>query len=293
MARTLATCDTSLLLGKDGPRLESFRTAIAVTARFVFASALLTVVLTGGNCFAGAWTLEKHHWQTFNATTLSTARAIFGSRARGSRAVKFRKILAQNTFEYGLNDKVTLFATPAYVSVLSGPLPGKATRATGSSLEVGARILLFGRMGKLSLQSSYKAAGPFDLSDSSNQSAARQVEVRLLYGTSFKFGGDDGFFDFQAAQRWISRGRPDESVFDVTAGLWLRKDTMVMAQSFNVISSGNARPPFAYYRSHKVELSLVERISRHWSLQLGGYLSPAGQNALVEKGLSLVLWTQD
>jgi len=68
---------------------------------------------------------------------------------------------------------------------------------------------------------------------------------------------------------------------------------MVMAQSFNVISGGNARPPFAYYRAHKVELSLVERVSRHWSLQLGGYLSPSGQNALVEKGLSLVLWTQD
>jgi hypothetical protein len=264
-----------------------------VTARAVVTSALFIVLLTGGNCLAGAWTLKKHHWQTFNATTLSTARAIFGSRARGSRAVMFRKFLTQNTFEYGLNDEVTLFATPAYVSVSAQTSPGRVTRATGSSLEVGTRILLFGRVGKLSLQSSYKAAGPFDLSDSSNQSAARQFEVRLLYGTAFKLGGDDGFFDLQAAQRWISRGRPDETVLDVTAGLWLRNDTMVMAQSFNVISSGNAQPPFAYYRSHKVELSLVERISRHWSLQLGGYLSPAGQNALVEKGLSLVLWTQD
>lgn len=264
-----------------------------MTARTVFASALLIVWLAGENCFAGAWTLKKHHWQTFNAATLSTARAIFGSHAGATRAVKFRKFLAQNTFEYGLNDKVTLFATPAYVSVSSQTSPGRVTRATGSSLEVGARILLFGRMGKLSLQSSHKAAGPFDLSDSSNQSAARQVEVRLLYGTSFQLSGDDGFFDLQAAQRWINRGRPNEAVVDVTAGLWLRNDTMVMAQSFNVISSGNARPPFAYHRSHKVELSLVERISRHWSLQLGGYLSPAGQNALVERGLSLVLWTQD
>jgi len=264
-----------------------------VTARAVFASVVLSVLLAGGNCFAGAWTLKKHHWQTFNATTLSTACAMFGSRARGSRAVAFRKFLAQNTVEYGLNDKITLFATPAYVSVVSQILSGRETRATGSSLEAGMRILLFGRIGKLSLQGSYKAAGPFDLSDSSNQSAARQIEVRFLYGSSFKLGGDDAFIDLQTGQRWISRGRPDETVFDVTVGLWLRSDTMVMAQSFNTISSGNARPPFAYYRSHKVELSLVERISRHWSLQLGGYLSPAGQNALVEKGLSLVLWTQD
>ena len=90
-----------------------------MTARTVFASALLIVSLAGENCFAGAWTLKKHHWQTFNATTLSTARAIFGSHAGAARAVKFRKFLAQNTFEYGLNDKITLFATPAYVSVSS------------------------------------------------------------------------------------------------------------------------------------------------------------------------------
>jgi len=254
---------------------------------------LLVAFPAGCDCYAGAWTLKRHHWQTFNATTISTARAMFGNRAHGTRAVKFRKFLVQNTFEYGLNDNVTLFATPAYVSVISQTLPAKVTRATGSSLEAGLRILLFGRVGKLSLQSSYKAAGPFDLSESSNQSAARQVEIRLLYGTGFKLMGDDGFLDFQAAQRWLSRGRPDETVVDLTAGLWLRNDTMVMAQSFNVVSSGNARPPFTYYRSHKVEMSLVERLSRHWSLQLGGYLSPAGQNALVEKGISVVLWTQD
>jgi hypothetical protein len=257
------------------------------------ATALLVALLACGKCCAGAWTLKKHHWQTFNATTLSAAGSMFGSRGHASSVLKFRKFLAQNTFEYGLNDEVTAFATPAYVSVTSQILPGKLTKATGSSLEVGARILLLGRAGKLSLQGSYKAAGPFDLSDSSNQKPARQAEVRLLYGTGFKLAGDDGFFDGQAAQRWLNRGRPDETVLDLTAGLWFRKDTMIMAQSFNVISSGAAHPPFVSYRSHKVELSLVERISRHWSLQLGGYLSPAGQNALVEKGLSLVLWTQD
>jgi hypothetical protein len=66
---------------------------------------------------------------------------------------------------------------------------------------------------------------------------------------------------------------------------------MIMAQSFNVISGG-ARAPFTDYRSHKAALSLVQKLSQHWSLQVGGFLSPAGQNALAEKGLSVVLWTQ-
>jgi hypothetical protein len=35
------------------------------------------------------------------------------------------------------------------------------------------------------------------------------------------------------------------------------------------------------------------KLSRHWSLQLGAFYSPAGQNALVERGLAISLWTQD
>ena len=242
---------------------------------------------------AGAWTLKKHHWQTFNSTTLSMASQSYASNGHASTPTKFQKFLVQNTVEYGLTDNVTLFATPAYVvaSVQTGSTP--ATNARTSSVEAGARFLLFAHIGKLSLQSSYKAAGAFDLSDSVNHDPARQIELRLLYGTNFKALGDDGFVDVQFAQRWINHQRPNETPIDLTAGLWLRQNTMVMVQSFNTISGGDAIAPFTYYRSHKVGLSLVERISRHWSLQLGGFLSPGGQNALDEKGLSLVLWTQD
>jgi len=241
---------------------------------------------------AGAWTLKKHHWQTFNATTLSSARTSFSGARHTAGLTKFRKLLSQNTVEYGLSDDITLFATPAYVTASQSSSTDKVIRAAGNSIEAGARILLLSHIGKLSLQTSYKAAGPFDLSDSANRTAARQIELRLLYGASYKLFGCDGFFDAQTAQRWINHGRPDESAIDLTAGLWFRSDTMIMAQSFNIISSGGARSPFNYYRSHKIALSLVERLSQHWSLQVGGFLSPAGQNALAEKGLSVVLWTQ-
>jgi hypothetical protein len=253
---------------------------------------LYLLCLAPPEALAGAWTLKKHHWQMFNATTTSSATASFGANGRQFPA-RFRKILVQNTLEYGLTDTITLFATPAYVSASAQTAEGKVTRATGSSVEAGARILLFAHRGKLSLQGSYKATGPFDLSNSENQSAARQIELRLLYGSGFKLFGDDGFVDLQVAQRWINHGRPDETAVDLTAGLWLRKDTMVMAQSFNIVSGGDARPPFTSYRSHKVQLSLVERLSQHWSIQAGAFISPAGRNALVEKGLSVVLWTQD
>ena len=261
--------------------------------RLTGAMVLVLVGLAPSNASAAAWTLEAHHWQLFNATTISSADAVFGAKGGQSSPTTFRKLLSQNTFEYGLTDNITLFATPAYVSAAEQMMDRKETRATGSSLEAGARILLFAHFGKLSLQSSYKAAGPFDLSTSANRSAASQVELRLLYGNNFKLFADDGFVDLQAAQRWISSGHPDETVIDITAGLWLRHDTMVMAQSFNIVSTGSAKAPFTYFRSHKLHLSVVERLSRHWSLQAGAFLSPAGQNALAEKGVSLVLWTQD
>jgi len=240
----------------------------------------------------GAWTIKRHHWQIFNTTTFSVASTAFGPRGRPSGPTKFRKYLLQNTIEYGLTDFLTLFATPDVViaSAQSGSAP--AINDHGSSVEAGARILLSNRIGNLSLQSSYKAAGAFDLSDSNNQVPAREVELRLLYGTGFKVLGADGFADAQVAERWISRQRPNETPVDLTAGIWVRPDTMVMAQSFNIVSGGDAKPPFTYYRSHKVQLSLVERLTRHWLIQLGAFMSPAGQNALDERGISVVLWTQ-
>jgi len=255
----------------------------------LFASTALSM---SNEALAGAWTLKKHHWQTFNATTLSSSRTSFSSARHTTALTKFRKLLTQNTVEYGLSDNITLFATPAYVTASQSSSTDKVIRAAGNSIEAGVRILLLSHIGKLSLQTSYKAAGPFDLSDSANRTAARQLELRLLYGSSYKLFGCDGFFDAQAAQRWINHGRPDESAIDLTAGLWFRPDTMIMTQSFNIISGGGARAPFNYYRSHKVALSLVEKLSQHWSLQIGGFLSPAGQNALAERGLSVVLWTQ-
>lgn len=250
---------------------------------------LLSVAAAQG----GAWTLKRGHWQVFTATTQSSAGLSFDRRGHADLATSFNKFLVQNCIEYGATDYLTLFATPDYVLAHVRPTALAAARVSNSSFEGGARLLLEGRHGKLSLQGSYKTAGAFDLSVSANRASGRQIELRLLYGTSFRLFGRDGFVDLQAGQRWIAAPRPNETPVDLTAGLWLTKTWMVMAQSFNIISAGDARPPYTYYRSHKIELSLVQKLSRHWSLQLGAFYSPAGQNALVERGVQVSLWTQD
>lgn len=250
---------------------------------------ILAMLLAATAAHAGAWTLGEGHWQVFTATTESSAAASFDAHGRPDTPTGFSKLLVQNCLEYGVTGYLTLFATPGYAMAHAQPFAA----VSSTSIEAGARLLLDGRDGKLSLQGSYKTAGAFDLSVSANRASGRQIELRLLYGTSFKLLGRDGFADLQVAQRWITQPRPNETPVDLTLGLWLNKRWMVMAQSFNIVSAGDAKPPYTYYRSHKLELSLVQKLSRHWSLQVGAFYSPAGQNALVEHGVQVSLWTQD
>jgi len=259
----------------------------------VVAIALPLCLLSAGNANAGAWTLREGHWQSFSAATASQADQSFASDGAARIPTKYSKTLIQNTFEYGLTNYLTLFATPAYVSASVATPTVPLTHAENTSVEVGARLMLSAhRFGKLSLQTSFKTAGAFDLSVSANHDSGRQIELRLLYGAGFEILDRDAFFDFQIAQRWISAPRPNETPIDVTAGVWITHGTMLMVQSFNIISAGDSRPPYGHYRIHKLEFSVVEQMSQHWFLQSGMFYSPAGQNALVERGVSVVLWTQ-
>ncbi len=259
--------------------------------RLVFALFVLSLWPTDAN--AGAWTLPRGHWQSFTASTTSQADRSFDSAGHPTVPTRFNKLLFQNCFEYGLTNALTLFAIPAYVIGDSETPTEPYAKVQNASVEAGARLALLAHHGHLSFQASYKSAGSFDLSVSANHESGQQIEMRMLYGTSFKLFGRDGFADFQIAERWIDHPRPNETPIDLTAGLWLRRDTMIMVQSFNIISGGDAVAPYSYYRTHKLEFSVVEQLSRHWALQTGIFYSPAGQNALVEKGVSIVLWTQD
>ena len=258
-----------------------------------FVAALMAMTLCVGSAQAGAWTLQRGHWQIFTTSTQSQASSSFDAQGRAVVPTKFDKLLLQNTLEYGLTSAITVFATAAYATGKIQTPFVPLTTARDSSLEAGVRLSLYARHGRLSLQTSYKSAGAFDLSVAAGLASGRQIELRLLYGTSFKLFHRDGFADFQIAQRWIAAPRPNETPIDLTIGLWVTRKLMVMAQSFNTISAGDAAAPYTHYRTHKFELSVVEKLSRHWSMQIGAFYSPAGQNALVEKGISMSLWTQD
>lgn len=242
---------------------------------------------------AGAWTQPAHDWQIITGIQLSEASRGFDSNSRADVPLKFSKASLQSLTEYGLFDELTLFLDTETVAVRSAQAGALPVTAIDNAFEGGARLRLFQDFGILSLQGSFRTAGAFNFSVSANSNAGgRGEEVRLLYGTGFELLDREGFFDLEVAERFLSAPRPSETPIDLTLGLHLTPGTMLMLQNFNDIGGGNGHPPYAYFRSHKIEFSVVQRLSQHFSLQAGGFFSPAGQNALQEQGFGLSLWTK-
>lgn len=258
----------------------------------VSSAALLLVMLVSQPACAGAWTLDHGKVHILASLTSSRASDRFDGRSAPSEKVVFNKLLSQSWMEYGLTDAVTVYCAPEYVLADAGDRGTGVTHFRSSSVEAGARVLLLSRIGMLSMQLSGKSAGAFDMSISASGEAGSQFEVRMLYGRSYKLFGQDAFLDIEAAERWISRPRPNELAVDATLGLWLGRRNLVMLQSFNTISGSGAKPPYAYYRLHKLQASLVQRITQHWSIEGGYFFAVAGQNIVREQGFVARIWFQ-
>lgn len=256
------------------------------------AAAILVVFCAGvpSAAHASGWTQDEDKGQIFSTFIYSHASRSYDNNSNAAIPIHYTKLLTQTYIEYGVRNWLTLTVNPEYARAISGPPDGPLEVAKAFALGAGLRLRLFKENGVFSVEGSYKTAGAFTTSVSVNQESGRQYEIRALYGTNFDFFGLSGFADIEAAERFVAGARPRETPVDFSAGLHITPQTMLLAQSFNVIAGGDARPPYGYYRSHKLQLSVVQHLWRHLSLQIGGYLSPAGQNALREQGLLIALW---
>jgi hypothetical protein len=259
------------------------------TAILLFLGALL--LFPRAAC-AGAWTQEAHHWLVISSSDFAQALDGYDGKASADAPIRFAKVSARDLVEYGWNDRLTLFLNAEYIVAQSRwdqkpPVTGRAM-----SIEAGARYRILDNIGVLSVQSSFRSSGAFDLSNSRDFDAANIAELRVLYGTNFKLFGFDAFGDVEMAERYVTHPRPNETVLDLASGVRLGRTTQVMLQSFNIVSGGDWNPPDSYFRTHKIELSVVQRLTQKWSVQAGAFVSPAGQNSLVEQGFTLAVWTR-
>ncbi|MBV9569641.1 MAG: hypothetical protein JO056_00165 [Alphaproteobacteria bacterium] len=250
-----------------------------------------TATLWSCHANAGAWTLPAGDTQIISGVIYSSATESFDD-SGGAVPTLFRKFLLQSYAEHGVLDDLTLVLAPEYAIATVGGPGRPLIHADDFAFKAGLRYRLTDRFGVLSAQASYKTAGAFDMSVSVNNDSGSESEFRLLYGANFSLFGRNAYVDAEIAQRWIGGARPDETPIDLTIGLHWSDKLTFMAQSFNIIAAGNGRPPYGYYRSHKIEMAVLQRLWKGVYLESGAYISPIGQNSLVERGVDASLWVE-
>lgn len=251
---------------------------------------LLLLLLAPQSAFAGAWTMPRGKMQIIASTTWSAAKSSFDSSGSASVPAQFEKSLTSIDLEYGWNDWLTLIADPEYAYARTLRISGRVETDHDWAESGGVRIRLAHSFGVLSAEFTAKSAGAYAMDVARDGAAGRQLETRLLYGTNFNLFGKRGYIDLECGYRWIAGPRADEIPVDVTVGYRANWRTWLMFQSFNIIAMDNARPPYEYYRQHKLEFSTVTWLSRTVSIQSSAFISPAGQNSLAEQGGSVAVW---
>jgi hypothetical protein len=240
---------------------------------------------------AGAWTQPEGDGQVIVEVTGSAADRSFGNRA----PVRFRRILAQTYTEYGWNDNLTLVAATETASV-NVTQNGAPYYAQDNALSAGIRWRADGALGisdwgVFSVEAGLRFAGAFNFAISANRDTGGQGgQLRLLYGNSFRLWDRNGFVSVEAGEEFFAGERPDETPLDLTAGLWLSENHLLLAQSFNLYAGAGRIAAYPAFNSHKLELSWVYRWTPRTLLQLGAFFSPAGNNALVEEGAGISVW---
>ena len=251
----------------------------------------LGLLLSPSAALAGAWTLPADTGQVSVTATTSQATGAFDNSGVVHGTPRYSKTELQGWLEYGVTDRFTGIVAPGlqHVDIAA---PNDASRTGLGYTEFGGRYkLLEGQSWVTSAQVTTRLPGT---NDTSNPAAIGytgvETDMRGLFGATFAVYGMPAFVDVEFAQRFRAGAPPNEFRADFTFGLQPAERWMVLAQSFNVISEGAGSSPFSNYQYYKLQLSAVYSLTKSLSVQVGGFTTYAGRNALQENGLVLGGW---
>jgi|BarGraIncu00222A_1022003.scaffolds.fasta_scaffold26636_2 hypothetical protein len=240
---------------------------------------------------AGAWTLDEGTGDMFVTSTAMQASQYFTSGSALQPIPHYNKDEAQALIEYGVTNWFTAMFQPSLQHVdIAAPFSGE--RSGLGHTDIGGRAKIWSDDSwVVSAQATFLMPGTFD---KTNPAAIGytdpEIDLRGLVGYSFKAGTMPSFVDIEVAQRYRIDGPPDEFHADVTFGIRPIDKWLFLAQSFNVISEGAGTWGYGSFAYHKFQLSAVYSLTTALSLQLGGYSTYWGRNALQENGLVVGAW---
>lgn len=240
-----------------------------------------------GAC-AGAFMQEPGKGQLIVTSTFDRSDRFFDAAGRLQPLAQYRKFEMTTYVEYGAMDWLTIILAPSS-SQSAGSIGAIETADRYGRLEAGARIRLWRDENAIvSWQASVRAPYAFDVGlPPGLRKEVVEYDVRGLYGYAFRLLERDGFFGAELAYR-TRLGAPDEWRADLTLGYRFLPQFLVLAQSFNVVSSAGAA--FPRRRWHKAQVSGVYDLGARWSLQAGVYLTFAGVNMRREQGVIGGVW---
>jgi hypothetical protein len=250
-------------------------------ARSFMVTALLFVA---GPAFAGAWTIDQGKGQVTVTATASRADESFDDHGRAHASPRYQKLEVETLLEYGAMDRLTVMLGPSFQHIDIAP-PTDASRSGAGYTEFGARYrILQAQDWVFSMQGLMRMPGTSDIGNPAAIGyTGMEFDTRALIGKAFKISGLPAFIDLEFAQR-IRESAPNEFRADATFGIRPAPRWLLLAQSFTVTAeSGSALfPPYNY---SKLQLSAVYDFTKNWSVQLGGFATVFGHNALQENGL--------
>lgn len=252
----------------------------------------LALLSAPGVASAGAWTMEEGHGQVITTASFSVANEGFDSSRNTFSIPRYRKFELEPLLEYGLTDRFTLMFGPGYQRIDIAP-PVDATRSGFGYTEFGARYRFWQNDSWVfSGQMLLRAPGTVqDTNPAAIGYTDPELDVRALLGKSFSVGDLPAFIDLQAAQRFRAGDQPSEFRFDASFGIRPAPQWLLLFQSLNVISEGaGSNVLFPAYDYEKLQLSVVYNFTPAWALQVGGFTTFSGSNALQENGMITGLW---
>ena len=253
----------------------------------------LGVAVSPVQALAGAWTLDAGAGQAAVVGSASTSNQVFDGARNLQSAPRYDKFELSGLIEYGAADWLTLMLLPQLQRVDIGS-PIDAQRSGLGYTEFGGRAKLYDWDGWVaSLQTTVRVPG---MTANANPAAIgytdTQVDVRALLGHSFVIGTLPAFVDLEVAQRFRTEGAPDEFRADFTLGVQALPRWTFLVQSFNVVSEGAGTWGIPSYDYYKFQLSALYQVAPAVSLQLGGFTTYTGRNALQENGAVLGAWVK-
>jgi hypothetical protein len=273
-------------LKRRDPIMAFRHTIICVTS-----TASLVFVLAAAPARAGAWTPEAGHGEIIVTTLFDQSNAGFDQAGRFAPAPRYRSWQTSIYLDYGLADWLAATVKPSLQNSSLGPPENEKFTGFGDS-ELSAR----GRVWKtdesvISIEAGARlptTAGPENASLRGSKNA--DFDLRLLGGKNIVLLALPGFIDLSLGYRARGGKAPNEGRADLSLGVYLTPDLMLLAQNFNILSASSNDPANPRWAQAKAQLSLVHAFNPDWRAQIGGFATLAGMNAYREYGALLAVW---